>query len=46
MIEDIIDDLPEALGISPLQKQGKNTNFRQRQINTKLDKMKECLKVM
>ena len=27
MIEDIIDDLPEALGISPLQKQGKPRNL-------------------
>ena len=46
MIEDIIDDLPEALGLSPLQKQGKTTKFRQLQINTKLDRVKECLKVM
>ena len=46
MIEDVIDDLSEALGISPLQKHGKNTKFRQIQINKKLDRMKDCLQVM
>ena len=42
---DVIEGLPEALGISPVQKHGRNTNFRQLQINKKLDRVKECLKV-
>ena len=46
MIEDVIDDLPEVLGISPVQKHGKCTKLRLLQMNNKLDRVKDCLKVM
>ena len=45
MIEGVIDDLPEVLCISPVQTHGKNSKFRQIQINKKLDRVKDCLKV-
>ena len=43
---DLIDDLPEAIGISPIQKHGQTVNLRQQQINKKLEDLKECLKVI
>ena len=46
MIEVVIDDLPEDLGISPLQRHRKNTRFGGLRITINVDRVKYCLQVM
>ena len=45
MLEDVVDDLPGVLRISPIHKHGKTVNSRQQQINKKLEDLKQCLQV-
>ena len=45
MLENVIDELPIALGISPVNKHGQHFHGRQIRIKQKLTRLQDCLEV-
>ena len=45
MLENVIDELPIALGISPLNKHGHTFHGRHIQIKQKITRLQDCLEV-
>ena len=45
MLENVIDELPIALGISPVNKHGKQFHGRKVEVKQKLTRLQNCLEV-